>query len=466
MDDIAAKEEEARKLRRLVKKWKADFEQTHGVKPSSSDYTKECSEWINGVKRLKAEIAQSKKSTELRDAQATQGNTSPSYHQQDLPSLQLALQQQQQQQQQQQEEEEDVPEQEQAMEGFTWGGEEIFTPVPSTHTNRSKVSASSAKLIVETAGFNDEELFKPVVIGNLKSVWNLSVAEAKELCPLLLMLPDKEIASIAAAHDRPPAELMPHLTGVLFGLFEPVEPGNVEDYSPTISCTMTGKEGRGGKREESHIEALHIRRGNEEVVDEKLKSTMNIKFSNPVRTKGRSVYSWFGDLHQEFSNTMRKIFISEHEKQVSWPIGNRDGTEKAIEHLMELPMSTSELLCRVRFTRHVEASILRQPNEAAALKGLYMLRSQNYTEASILCDILKDDFLDKRVRLRAKTLSVIFGAEMQRLLAIEQKVRRRLEKRWRPQPKAHFYRVVFLRILQLFTAICRKISRKSPRFME
>ena len=95
-----------------------------------------------------------------------------------------------------------------------------------------------------------------------------------------------------------------------------------------------------------------------------------------------------------------------------------------------------------------------------------MLRSQNYIEASILCDILKDDFLDKRVRLRAKTLSVIFGAEMQRLSAIEQKVRRRLEKRWRPQPKAHFYRVVFLRILQLFTAICRKISRKSPRFME
>ena len=165
--------------------------------------------------------------------------------------------------------------------------------------------------------------------------------------------------------------------------------------------------------------------------------SQNIKFSNPVRTKGRSVYSWFGDLHQEFSNTMRKIFISEHEKQVSWPIGNRDGTEKAIEHLMELPMSTSELLCRVRFTRHVEASILRQPNEAAALKGLYMLRSQNYTEASILCDILKDDFLDKRVRLRAKTLSVIFGAEMQRLSAIEQKVRRRLENAGVRNP-AHF----------------------------
>ena len=86
--------------------------------------------------------------------------------------------------QQQQEEEEDVPEQEQAMEGFTWVGK-IFRPVPSTQATLNR-----SKLIVETAGFNDEELFKPVVIGNRRCMESIG-SRAKELQSSPLMLPDK-----------------------------------------------------------------------------------------------------------------------------------------------------------------------------------------------------------------------------------------------------------------------------------
>ena len=158
------------------------------------------------------------------------------------------------------------------------------------------------------------------------------------------------------------------------------------------------------------IAGIHIKPKNDEP-DPRLEKALNIIFSTPVPTAGRSVFTWYGDFCEEFANTMRARFLSEHAKVASHP----PDKPWNFHELISIPSSTLELLHRVRFTSSVEnilnpASESQSPSPSEALSGINRLRTRNYLEALELSQLVRSE-QPNLIRRRLNVMITVISGE-------------------------------------------------------